>query len=114
MKNNANFKGTQLELLEKYELKKWHKGLINRCEEKGIIFLSTPFENESYKFLTELNLPIIKISSGDLTNTPFLSKVAHGQAQLSYQRECLISRKYIRQRKLLSHLEMINWPYYIA
>ena len=81
MKNNASFKGTQLELLEKYELKKkWHKGLINRCQEKGIIFLSTPFENESYKYLTELNLPIIKISSGDLTNTPFLSKVAHGQA----------------------------------
>jgi sialic acid synthase SpsE len=47
------------------------------CVEKGILFLSTPFDEESLDFLVDdLQIPYIKISSGDLTNFPFLYQIA--------------------------------------
>ncbi len=46
------------------------------CHERGIIFLSTPFDEEAAIFLDELGVPAFKISSGDLTNSPLLEHVA--------------------------------------
>lgn len=46
------------------------------CEECGILFLSTPFDSESADFLNALGMPIFKISSGEVTNLPFLAHVA--------------------------------------
>jgi N-acetylneuraminate synthase/N,N'-diacetyllegionaminate synthase len=42
------------------------------CDRIGIQFLSTPDEEESLDFLCSLNLPFIKLGSGDVTNIPFL------------------------------------------
>lgn len=46
------------------------------CEEKGILFLSTPFEEESLTELIELDISAIKIAATDLTNVKFLRQVA--------------------------------------
>ncbi len=46
------------------------------CKKKGIGFLSTPFDIESVHFLASLNLDLVKIPSGEITNLPFLEEVA--------------------------------------
>lgn len=70
-------KESQLEMLKKLELtKEMHEQLINYCKTKNIMFLSTPFDDESLDLLMEYDLEIIKISSGEITNYPFLKKVA--------------------------------------
>lgn len=47
--------------------------LKRAAEGRGIAFLSTPFDVESAVFLTELGVPALKVSSGEVTNLPFLS-----------------------------------------
>ncbi|MCL2365882.1 MAG: N-acetylneuraminate synthase [Oscillospiraceae bacterium] len=47
------------------------------CGQKGIEFLSTPFDNESVEFLHSLGMATWKIPSGEITNLPFLVKIAN-------------------------------------
>ena len=49
--------------------------LLKYCKKKNIIFLSTPYDEESLDFLTQLNVPAFKISSSDTTNHLFLESV---------------------------------------
>ncbi|MBI3773335.1 MAG: N-acetylneuraminate synthase family protein [Gammaproteobacteria bacterium] len=49
--------------------------LAKHCHEVGIDFLSTPFDDAAIEFLDPL-VPFYKIASADLTNIPFLRKVA--------------------------------------
>jgi N-acetylneuraminate synthase/N,N'-diacetyllegionaminate synthase len=44
-------------------------------DKKGLIFLSTPFDEESADFIDTL-MPAFKIASGDLNNTPLLAHIA--------------------------------------
>jgi N,N'-diacetyllegionaminate synthase len=53
-----------------------HSGLKQHAEERGLCFLSTPFDLESANFLFELGLEAFKLSSGDITNIPLLRRVA--------------------------------------
>ena len=46
------------------------------CQSKGIIFLSTPYDNDSANFLENLDVPAFKIASIELTNHLFLRYVA--------------------------------------
>lgn len=71
-------KETQLDMLRKLELPHAvYPELMACCQECGIAFLSTPFEDESLRFLVEkCHLDILKISSGEITNGPFLLQVA--------------------------------------
>lgn len=46
------------------------------AKEIGITFFSTAFDFASADFLADLNMPVYKLASGDLTNTPFLKYVA--------------------------------------
>ncbi|MEY8375750.1 N-acetylneuraminate synthase [Lachnospiraceae bacterium 56-18] len=46
------------------------------CDEIGIEFLSTPFDLESIEFLGKLGCSIWKIPSGEITNLPYLEKIA--------------------------------------
>lgn len=64
------------EMIKKYELKKDEfKILKNYCLKKGVIFLSTPFDELSVEWLEELNVPAYKIGSGDLNNFPLLKLI---------------------------------------
>jgi sialic acid synthase SpsE len=68
---------SQREMLERLELsEEHHRELLAYCGERGILFLSTPFEEGSADFLNELGVAAFKIPSGELTNLPFLEHVA--------------------------------------
>ncbi len=74
---NTGTTQTQSEMLSSCQLDvAAHRQLIQYCGERKIVFLSTPFDDGSLKLLIELNVPAIKISSGDLTNLPFLGKAS--------------------------------------
>lgn len=59
------------ELNEKEELI-----LKNYCQEKKILFLSTPFSIPAIDRLEKIKIPAYKIGSGELTNIPFLKRIA--------------------------------------
>jgi len=69
---------TQFEMLKALELSTdAHHVLIKYCEEHGVSFLSTPFDLESFCFLTQdLKQTLIKVGSGDMTNAPLLLALA--------------------------------------
>jgi len=75
-KKNMGKKEAQLKILKKLELDyKDFTKLKKYCDKKGIIFLSTPHSPDAIDFLEPL-VPAYKIGSGDLTNLPFLKKIA--------------------------------------
>lgn len=54
-----------------------HEALVEHAARRGLRFLSTPFDVESLHMLTRrLAVATIKVSSGDLTNAPFLLEIA--------------------------------------
>jgi N,N'-diacetyllegionaminate synthase len=66
----------QFNMLKKLELDiETHKELIKYCNDKNIIFLSTPFDLDSINLLNNLELEIFKIPSGEITNLPYLKKI---------------------------------------
>jgi N,N'-diacetyllegionaminate synthase len=68
---------SQLEMIRSLELSHHdHYVLRDHCQSKGIIFLSTPFDESSADLLEELGVPVFKIPSGEITNIPFLEYVA--------------------------------------
>lgn len=69
---------SQYEMIRKLELdEQAHRLLIEHCAQAGIAFLSTPFDLQSVVLLARtLDLPCIKISSGEITNAPLLLAVA--------------------------------------
>ena len=69
---------SQYDMLKKLELTfDDFTKLQQYCEEKGIEFLSTPFDFESVDFLFDtLQIKIAKIPSGELTNVPFIYQMA--------------------------------------
>jgi len=76
-KRNDNLLESQFEMLKKLELTAdQFKILAQHAKKKGIIFLSTAFDNDSLEVISRLNVPVFKIASGEITNFPFLKKVA--------------------------------------
>lgn len=68
---------SQLAMLKKLELSpSAHKELMDYCREKGIRFFSTAFDMDSIDYLHSLNLGLWKIPSGEITNYPYLRKIA--------------------------------------
>lgn len=53
-----------------------YAGLKALCDEVGIGFMSTPFDLVSVDCLAELNMDFWKIPSGEITNLPYLRKIA--------------------------------------
>ncbi len=67
---------SQFEMIKKLELdKSAHDELIKHCEEKGIRFLSAAFDHDSIELLADLNIPLYKIPSGEITNLPYLRHI---------------------------------------
>ena len=76
-KNNKNILETQQEMLAKLELDEMaHQEIIKQCTKSGIRFLSTAFDEMSLDFLLSLDISLIKIPSGEITNLPYLRRVA--------------------------------------
>ena len=75
--NSKNKNETQFEMLKKLELNySDYKKLKAYSKKKKIKFLSTPFDENSFDLLKKVGLSIIKISSTDLTNIPFLQYIS--------------------------------------
>lgn len=68
---------SQFELFKKYDrfVAKEYQLLAEHCQKVGIDFVSTPFDDAAIDFLYPL-IPFYKIASADLTNIPFLRKIA--------------------------------------
>lgn len=67
---------TQLEMLEKLALTRSEFIALNDyCHQKGIGFLSTPFDIESIHFLETFHLDFWKVPSGEVTNLPYLEMI---------------------------------------
>lgn len=68
---------SQYDMLKRHELSfDDHYHLIEYCNKCGIKFLSTAFDFSSIDFLGKLKLDLWKIPSGEITNYPYLCKVA--------------------------------------
>jgi len=75
-KETTDSEESQFDMIKKLELDiHTHKELIAYCENKKIIFLSTPFDHDSIELLNELGLDIFKIPSGEITNLPYLKHI---------------------------------------
>ncbi len=69
--------GSQYEMLQKLELSSDdHADLAAYCRTKGILFLSSPFDEASADLLQTLGIPAFKIPSGEITNLPLLAHIA--------------------------------------
>lgn len=76
--NSASVNETQFQMLNKLELDtKAHHILLEHCNNCKIEFLSSPFDLYSIDLLNSLGLRIFKIPSGEITNLPFLRKIAN-------------------------------------
>ena len=76
-KNIGNGEDSQYQMLKKLELSpEEHQILIDYCNELGIKFFSTAFDLDSIDYLHSLNLGLWKIPSGEVTNYPFLKRIA--------------------------------------
>lgn len=56
-----------------------YKDLKDLCQEAGIGFMSTPFDLVSVDLLQELGQDYMKVPSGEITNLPYLRKIAAGK-----------------------------------
>jgi len=75
-KNNTGNNSTQLEMLKQLELSyNDHIELIEYCNKVKIKFLSTAFDEDSVNMLNDLNIPLFKIPSGEITNIPYLRHI---------------------------------------
>ena len=68
---------SQYNMLKRLELSEQdHQELMDYCKKKGIRFWSTAFDFDSIDYLHSLNLGLWKIPSGEITNYPYIKKIA--------------------------------------
>lgn len=72
------WKGTSLYKLygEAYTPWEWHKPILDRAHELGLIAFSTPFDDTAVDFLESLDVPCYKIASFENTDLPLIRRVA--------------------------------------
>ena len=76
-KNMNSGDDSQFNMLKKLELsQEQHEELIGYCKSKGVKFFSTAFDLDSLDYLSSLQLGMWKIPSGELTNYPYIKKIA--------------------------------------
>ncbi len=68
---------SEFDTIKNLELSYEEFGRIKRyCDQRGILFFSTPDEIDSANFLAHLGASLMKTASQDVTNTPFLKHIA--------------------------------------
>ena len=91
-KTNVGVKESQLDMVRKIMLSQAEfKPLKDYCDEQGTRFMSTPFDLSSIDTLLPLGMDYWKIPSGEITNLPYLRKIAslHQPVILSTGMSCL-------------------------
>ena len=65
--------GDQHSMLKSLEMSvPLHEKVFERCSQRGLEFMSTPFDEDAADFLVDLGIRRLKIASGEMTNFPFL------------------------------------------
>lgn len=101
-RNISDGNDSQYEMLKKLELSKEnHEELIAYCKEKCIRFWSTAFDSESMDYLHSLNLGLWKIPSGEITNYPYLRKIA------SYREDIIMSTGMCEEQDIQNAIEVL-------
>lgn len=96
-------KESQYEMLEKLELQtEDYLKIMERCQEQGIQFLSTPYNYEDAVFLDGLGVDAFKVASGQLVETPFLEKLA------AFQKPIIISSGMANLAEVYEGVEAIR------
>jgi len=54
----------------------WHKPIVEKSKDLGLICISTPFDETAVDYLEDLNIPAYKIASFENTHLPLIKKVA--------------------------------------
>lgn len=68
---------SQYNMLKKLELSSDEfKEIARYASEEDIVFLSSPFDNESVDLLDKIGVPIFKVASGEITNFPLLEAIS--------------------------------------
>ena len=68
---------SQYNMLKSLELSEEdHYRLIQECDKRGIQFFSTAFDVDGIDFLDRLGMPFFKSPSGEITNYPYLKRLA--------------------------------------
>lgn len=76
-KVNTGIRESQLDMVRKIMLSfADFVALKEYCDRIGIKFLSTPFDFDAIDFLASLQIDYMKIPSGEITNLPYLRKIA--------------------------------------
>lgn len=79
-RNIGGSDNSQFGMLKKLELSsEQHRELILYCQKKNVRFFSTAFDLESIDFLSGLRLGLWKVPSGEITNYPYLKKIAQSR-----------------------------------
>ena len=74
---------TQFDMLKNLELSYEDFWDLKRyCDKKNIEFISTPYDNESVKFLDDLKVKRFKVASADLVNKELIKKIAETKKQI--------------------------------
>lgn len=74
---NTNTNENQYDMVKRLELSFYEfKELKKYCDEKNIIFISTPDDTDSVDLLAKMNVPCIKIGSTEVTNLEYLKYIA--------------------------------------
>jgi N,N'-diacetyllegionaminate synthase len=103
IKNTEKSAESQLEMVKKLELSfDDFRQLKSYCEQKEIMFLSTPFDHESIDFLASIGVEIFKIPSGEITNLPYLRKIN------SLQREVILSTGMANMEEIAAALKLLK------
>lgn len=93
----------QISMLKKLEMSFENQVILkDYCEEKNITFLSTAFDLKSADFLNSLSLPVFKIPSGEITNYPYLKKIA------SFKKDVIISTGMANMQEIKESIELFN------
>ena len=102
-KNIGDGDDSQYTMLKKLELSENdHMELISYCNEKNIRFWSTAFDFESMDYLHSLGLGLWKVPSGEITNFPFLRKVA------SYHEPIIMSTGMCEEHDILNAINVLH------
>jgi N-acetylneuraminate synthase len=104
-KRNLGNVEPQIDMLQRLELSPDdHIALIERCSSADIAFLSSPFDMESLRFLIEgLQLPTIKIPSGEITNGPYLLELGRSG------RRTILSTGMAEPAEIATALDLLAW-----
>lgn len=76
-KTNIGKEESQLDMVKKLRLTfSDFEAIKEHADRVGVKFLSTPFDLQSVDFLVKLGVEYMKVPSGELTNLPYLRKIA--------------------------------------